>query len=1026
MASIDRTAYPRFKRAVSGRELAESFTPAPDEVTWAQGKTQTESHLLALLVRLKCYQRLGYFAKLDDIPGVVVDHVRTAIGLADEVAAQTDADRTAKRHRQFVRDHLGVKYEASRVREVAEQAIRAAAQTKDNPADLINVALEELVRQRCELPGYTTLDAMAASIRTEVNGQFFAMVSARPDRAQTARLALMLVVDPATRRSEFDRIKAPAQAPSLAKFKARLEHLRALDAIGSTERWLDGVPPGKVAHFAGEARVADVDDMRKTGDAKQVTLLISLLHQQRIEARDEVVTMFCKRIAALHKKGRERLEELREAHRAESERLIGVFGDVLAAAREATGPAEDGEPVAAGDSLAGGVAERAGRMVLKTLEAAGGVEQLSAAHEAVSAYHGNNYQALLESFYRSHRSALFTLVDSLDLTSTTADHSVLDAVEFIRAARDRRSDWIAETIAHTREGEQVAVRIDVDAFASVAWRKILRHKDHPGMLARRHLEVCVFSYLAAELRSGDIAVTGSDSYADLNAQLMSWEECAPLAAQFCEQAGIPVEAGELVAFYRHQLATTAATVDAGYPANTDLVLEDGRPMLKRRKGTDRRPSALALEAAIHQRIPERSLLDILTRAAYLTGWHRHLGPASGSDPKIRGDALGRYVLTAYAYGANLGAAEVARHMRGKVSAHELYTAGNKHTTADRVHRCSADVINEFTRLDVAGVWGDGQIVAVDGSQVDTWENNLLAESHVRYGGYGGLAMRFVSDSYIALFSHFVPCGAWEAVYIIDGLLKNSSDVQPDTVHADTQGQSLPVFGVAALLGFELLPRIRNWHDLIFYRPDMGTRYQHIDSLFGENAIDWGLIERHWADLLRTSISIREGRVSSVTLLRRLGNHSHKNRLYRAFRELGRVIRTITLLRYLSEPALREQITAVTNKAEAFHGFADWLMIGGRLIGHNDPDHQERVVKFNELVANCAIYSTALDITDAANRLAAEGYPIDRDDLATITPYIQHTIRRMGDLVLNLTPPEQAPATRLDLEPRVLFAPVGSR
>ncbi|MGW6504074.1 hypothetical protein [Nonomuraea angiospora] len=37
------------------------------------------------------------------------------------------------------------------------------------------------------------------------------------------------------------------------------------------------------------------------------------------------------------------------------------------------------------------------------------------------------------------------------------------------------------------------------------------------------------------------------------------------------------------------------------------------------------------------------------------------------------------------------------------------------------------------------------------------------------------------------------------------------------------------------------------------------------------------------------------------------------------------------------------------------------------------------------------------------------------------PYIQHTIRRMGDLVLNLAPPEKAPTTRLDLEPCVLFA-----
>jgi hypothetical protein len=189
----------------------------------------------------------------------------------------------------------------------------------------------------------------------------------------------------------------------------------------------------------------------------------------------------------------------------------------------------------------------------------GGLEQLSAAQEAVSAYRGNNYLPLLEGFYRSHRPALFTLVDALELTSTTADRSMLDAVEFIRVNRDRRSEWIPETTVHTRDGQQVTVSVDVDAFATVAWRKVLQHKDRPGMLARRHLEVCVFSHLAAELRSGDIAVTGSDSYADLGAQLMSWEECAPLAAQFCEQAGIPTEAGELVAFYRQQLAarTTA-------------------------------------------------------------------------------------------------------------------------------------------------------------------------------------------------------------------------------------------------------------------------------------------------------------------------------------------------------------------------------------------------------------------------------------------------------------------------------------
>ena len=62
----------------------------------------------------------------------------------------------------------------------------------------------------------------------------------------------------------------------------------------------------------------------------------------------------------------------------------------------------------------------------------------------------------------------------------------------------------------------------------------------------------------------------------------------------------------------------------------------------------------------------------------------------------------------------------------------------------------------------------------------------------------------MADNYIALFSHFIPCGVWEAVYIIEGLLKQRSDADPDTIHADTQGQSYPVHALAHLFGFELL------------------------------------------------------------------------------------------------------------------------------------------------------------------------------------------------------------------------------
>jgi hypothetical protein len=153
VTSVDRTAYPRFGRVVSGRELAESFTPADAEIEWARTRTQDEQRLLALVVWLKSYQRLGYFPKVDDVPPAVVRHVRDALGLAGNVELEQAAERTAKRYRELVRARMKVTYDTARVRQIAEQAIRKAVQAKDNPADLINVRWRSWSGRGASCPG---------------------------------------------------------------------------------------------------------------------------------------------------------------------------------------------------------------------------------------------------------------------------------------------------------------------------------------------------------------------------------------------------------------------------------------------------------------------------------------------------------------------------------------------------------------------------------------------------------------------------------------------------------------------------------------------------------------------------------------------------------------------------------------------------------------------------------------------------------------------------------------------------------
>ena len=59
--------------------------------------------------------------------------------------------------------------------------------------------------------------------------------------------------------------------------------------------------------------------------------------------------------------------------------------------------------------------------------------------------------------------------------------------------------------------------------------------------------------------------------------------------------------------------------------------------------------------------------------------------------------------------------------------------------------------------------GLGQVRLGGWYEVGTVSAESDVEIHIRYGGYGGIGYYLVADSYIALFSRFSTCGAWEDI-----------------------------------------------------------------------------------------------------------------------------------------------------------------------------------------------------------------------------------------------------------------------
>ena len=979
MPTVHETAYPRLRGNPSPRELVDVYSPTRDEMDLADRVARSLTSRLGFLILLKTFQRLGYFVLIRDVPVSIVEHIARDQGFLQAPAglAEYDDSGTRRRHVPIIREYLKAKTFGDDGLALLGRVVREAARTREDLADLINIGIEELLRQSFELPGFTTLLEEAQRGRTEVNRALCSGVYEGlgvQGRAQIDRLWQ----DPGedARKKAWNTLKQDPGSPTLTHLKELVDHHQLLVSQQPPTGALAQLPASKIRQFAAEARSLDAARMQEMEPNKRYTVAAALLHVQLSRVLDDLGQMFIKRMTRIHRHAKEALALQRLKHQDRTDNLVRTLREVVTA-YQIEGDAS--QRLSAIDSVLAG----------KSID----VLQQCEAHEAQA---GNNYWPFLWRFYASHRPTLFRIWRAVRLRSTCLDASIEKALQFVLNHEQHRAEWLA-----LDENDRDSLG-DLSWVTDGWWGLIAGEgKRHlkPEKLHRRHFELCMFTQLMWDLKSGDACIEGSAEYADYREELISWEEFERSAAVYGEQVGLPTNGTAFVTHTRNWLDSIARKTDESFPNNQSVRIDNGEPVLSKipRKAE---PAALrGLEKEIADRLEPVSILDALADTENLLHWTRFFGPLSGHDAKLD-QPRERYLITSFCYGCNLGPSQTARSLKA-ADRRQIAWVNQRHITEEKVDEAITTVINAYNQFAIPRLWGSGKSASADGTKWDLYEQNLLSEYHVRYGGYGGIGYYHVADSYIALFSHFIPCGVWEAVYILDGLLKNQSEIQPDTLHADTQGQNAPVFALAHLLGIQLMPRIRNWKDLTLYRPDKTSRFEHIDTLFTDT-VDWDLIRTHLPDMLRVALSIKAGRITAATILRRLGTYSRQNRLYLAFRELGRVVRTAFLLRYLADQELRATIQAATNKSEQFNCFLKWIFFGGeRVITENNRDEQRKVIKYNHLVANCLIFHNVCSLTRIVRELHADEKEAPEDALACISPYLTEHINRFGDYTLNM-------------------------
>ena len=284
-----------------------------------------------------------------------------------------------------------------------------------------------------------------------------------------------------------------------------------------------------------------------------------------------------------------------------------------------------------------------------------------------------------------------------------------------------------------------------------------------------------------------------------------------------------------------------------------------------------------------------------------------------------------------AYGCNLGLTRMA-HTTKHVAQSTLENTVNGYFSLDNLRRANDAVVALAGKLPVSRLFRrhpEAVHTSSDGQKYYGAVDSIHAAYSYEYFGQekGLVSYGFLDDRHRLFYSATFSSPGREAPYLVDGLLHN--DVVESTIHStDTHGFTQVNFALTAFLGIEFAPRIQSFQDQQFYAfAGMDVSDLATYNLAPVKYIDRTLLEAQWDTLLRPVVSLKQKHVTASTLLRRLNSYSQQHPVYLALRELGRMVRTEFLLRYVDDQRLRKRIDDQLDKLESPHNFARAVFYG---------------------------------------------------------------------------------------------------
>lgn len=964
--------YGRFPDDVSTEQLARYFHL--DDADLAFVLTRRGAHMrLGFAIQLGTVRFLGTF--LEDpceVPASVVGFIGNQLGASIDGALDAyRANQWRWRHPPEIRERYGYRdFSNAPAQWRLLRWLYALCWTgTDRPSALFDQATAWLVTHKVLLPGASVLERAIARVRGRANSRLWRLLAARITAHQKERLDALAVVPENARQSPMDRLRSGPtlqSAPELARAIKRLDEIRRL-AAGLPRT--DKLPKTRILALARFANAAKAQAVARMPDERRAATLLAFIRALEASAQDDVLDLFdvivTKIWAAAVQKGR-------------AARLRGL-GDLDAAALTLNAVCS----VVVDKEISDADLRKAIFAAIPTalLEAAmAQVDTLARPPE------DPYFEELLDQHQRIRR-FLPHFARSVGLGAMPGGQPVLKALQHLKKMED---------------GNARGLKMPTD-FVPKSWlRRVIKN----DVVDRRAWTLCLVDRLRGAIRRRDIFAAPSLRFADPRIGMLdgaAWEAARPT---ICRTLGRTQNVAEEISGLSERLGQAYRLVADNLPDNASLRIEQtdaGDDLVL--TGLDRLeepPSLVALRQAVSDRLPQVDLPELLLEIDARTGFagaFTHASEADARAGKLRTSVCA--VLVAEA--CNTGFEPLLRKDVPALRRSRLSWVRQNYLREETLTLANARLVAAQNGVELARRWGGGDVASADGLRFVVPVRTIHAGPNPKYFGRerGVTYYNLVSDQFTGLNAITVPGTLRDSLVLLSVVLEQETELEPTEIMTDTGAYTDVIFGIFWLLGYQFSPRIADIGGARFWRIDAKADYRALNNL-AAHKVRMALIAQHWDDLLRLAGSLKLGLVQAAGLMRTLQTNDRPTRLARALEELGRIIKTLYMLRYIDDAAYRRRILTQLNRGEGRHELARTIFHGKRgELRQRYREGQEDQLGALGLVVNAVILWNTIYMDAALAELRAEGFVVREEDVARLSPLSHGHLNVLGRYAFTL-------------------------